>query len=288
MPSSGTRSVCRSPCPIRRRRRTTRSPARSTGATAARRPTSPADRSMTARLHGCRELHHHHQRQRRRWGHGHRDAGRLVALQPDRFLSRSTRTERATFKLGSTIPVKIKVTDCNGTSVGTLVPQVSLRRVGSGLRHGERGRSSSRAFPTVDDDMRYDASGQQYIYNLRPRRASSRPRATGRSLSVDTSRRCRTRRSRLSSSSSTSSSRRTRPRCEVRGAARRPSLVQTTGSGATAGGRRNEMTSAGATTATVAPTASATAPHSEYARPPMRASAAAIRPATRSVNPTRP
>ena len=73
-----------------------------------------------------------------------------------------------------------------------------------------------------------------------------------------------------------------------RGAARRPSLVQDAGSAATAGGlRETERATAGAITASVAPTAIATTPHSEYASPPRSASAAAVRPATRSVKPTR-
>ena len=35
---------------------------------------------------------------------------------------------RSLFKLGSTIPVKVKITDCNGNPVSTLKPQVSLLR----------------------------------------------------------------------------------------------------------------------------------------------------------------
>ena len=48
------------------------------------------------------------------------------------FLQPINMDNSSNFKLGSTIPVKIKVTDCNGASVGTLVPQVFLTRVGSG------------------------------------------------------------------------------------------------------------------------------------------------------------
>ena len=88
------------------------------------------------------------------------------------------------FKLGSTIPVKIKVTDCNGASVGTLVPQVSLRRVGSGSGTVNE-PVVVESVPDVDNDMRYDTSGQQYIYNLSTKRSvfatpSNGPLAFGR------------------------------------------------------------------------------------------------------------
>ena len=74
----------------------------------------------------------------------------------------------------------------------------------------------------------------------------------------------------------------------ARGAARRPSLVLRSRFGSD--GRRTashqDRCSAGTTTASVAPTATATTPHSVYATPPRRASAAASSPAERSVNPT--
>ena len=88
------------------------------------------------------------------------------------------------FKLGSTIPVKIKVTDCNGASVGTLVPEVSLRRVGSGSGTVNE-PVIVESVPDIENDMRYDASGQQYIYNLSTKRSvfaspSNGPLALGR------------------------------------------------------------------------------------------------------------
>src|SRR6516162_7867276 len=46
------------------------------------------------------------------------------------------------------------------------------------------------------------------------------------------------------------------------------------------------MSAPGTTTASVAPTATATTPHSEYAAPPSSARDAASKPATRSVKPT--
>jgi hypothetical protein len=100
------------------------------------------------------------------------------------FLQPINMDNSSNFKLGSTIPVKIKVTDCNGASVGTLVPQVFLQRVGAGSGTVNE-PVAVESVPDVDNDMRYDASGQQYIYNLSTKRSvfatpSNGPLAFGR------------------------------------------------------------------------------------------------------------
>jgi hypothetical protein len=73
---------------------------------------------------------------------------------------------RSLFKLGSTIPVKIKITDCNGASVSTLRPQVSLVKLDS----NPDGTSPEDVYSTVPDQgttMRFTGSPDyQYIYNL--------------------------------------------------------------------------------------------------------------------------
>jgi hypothetical protein len=74
------------------------------------------------------------------------------------------------FKLGSTIPVKTRITDCNGASVGALVPEVFLKRVGSGSGAVNE-PVIVESVPDVDNDMRYDPTGQQYIYNLSTKRS---------------------------------------------------------------------------------------------------------------------
>jgi hypothetical protein len=74
------------------------------------------------------------------------------------------------FKLGSTFPIKIRVTDCNGGSVGTLAPDVGLVKVGSG--GGVVNEVEVQSVPDAGADMRYDATAQQYIYNLSSKRST--------------------------------------------------------------------------------------------------------------------
>jgi hypothetical protein len=73
---------------------------------------------------------------------------------------------RSLFKLGSTIPVKIKITDCNGTPVSTLKPAVALVK----LDGSPDGSSIEDVYSTVPDQgttMRFTGSPDyQYIYNL--------------------------------------------------------------------------------------------------------------------------
>jgi len=74
---------------------------------------------------------------------------------------------RSVFKIGSTIPVKLRVTDCNGVSVGTLKPDVDLKKIDSSPEANVNEVVSSSAADT-GSDMRYDATSipPQYIYNL--------------------------------------------------------------------------------------------------------------------------
>ena len=72
---------------------------------------------------------------------------------------------RSSFKIGSTIPVKITVTGCDNGPVSSLTPQVNLVK-----------GDSTPDFPVNEDVyagsatngklMRWDATSQQYIYNL--------------------------------------------------------------------------------------------------------------------------
>jgi hypothetical protein len=74
---------------------------------------------------------------------------------------------RSAFKLGGTIPVKIQVTDCNGNFVSTLTPSVKLQKVDvNNDPDGTDIEPVSTANPTSGTTMRYDSTGQQYIYNL--------------------------------------------------------------------------------------------------------------------------
>ena len=75
----------------------------------------------------------------------------------------------STFKITSTIPTKVSVTDCAGASVGTAVLQVQLVKLGSGSTQVNEVVSSSAA--DSGDLMRYDASARQYIFNLSTKRS---------------------------------------------------------------------------------------------------------------------
>jgi hypothetical protein len=73
---------------------------------------------------------------------------------------------RSAFKLGSTIPVKVKITDCNGNPVSGLSPQISLTK----LDATPEGSAIEDFYSTVPDQgttMRFTGSPDyQYIYNL--------------------------------------------------------------------------------------------------------------------------
>jgi hypothetical protein len=81
-------------------------------------------------------------------------------LQPINFTG-----PRSLFKLGSTIPVKIKITDCTGAPVTTLTPDVKTTKLDS-TPEGTVVETVYTDIPTNGLDMRYDATSQQYIYNL--------------------------------------------------------------------------------------------------------------------------
>lgn len=70
--------------------------------------------------------------------------------------------QRSSFKLGSTVPVKTSVTDCNGVSVSGLTITVHLLRVDGTAEAVNEVTSSSAA--DTGATMRY--SSGQYIFNL--------------------------------------------------------------------------------------------------------------------------
>ena len=73
---------------------------------------------------------------------------------------------RSAFKLGSTVPVKIKITDCNGNPAGTLSPQVSLIKL-DGSPDGVAVEDFYSTVPDQGTTMRFTGSPDyQYIYNL--------------------------------------------------------------------------------------------------------------------------
>ena len=70
------------------------------------------------------------------------------------------------FKSRSTIPVKIKVADCDGSFPSTLAPQISVQKLNGADPSGAEEASSTSAADT-GTTMRFTGSPDyQYIYNL--------------------------------------------------------------------------------------------------------------------------
>ncbi len=105
------------------------------------------------------------------------DGGRAAASVPggvsllfDRtgFLDPVRTDGSSTFRLGRKVPVKIQVTDCQGTPVPTLHPDVDLTKI----RNSVSGTATEIAIkPDADqgDDMRFDATSGQYVFTLATR-----------------------------------------------------------------------------------------------------------------------
>jgi hypothetical protein len=88
---------------------------------------------------------------------------------------------RSSFKIGSTIPVKITVTGCDGGLVSTLTPQVNLVQ-GDSTPEFPVNEEVYSGSATNGKLMRWDATGQQYIYNL----STKLSQFTGAALSAGT------------------------------------------------------------------------------------------------------
>ncbi|HWJ11297.1 MAG TPA: PxKF domain-containing protein, partial [Nocardioides sp.] len=79
---------------------------------------------------------------------------------------------QSTFKIGSTIPVKIRVTGCDGAAVSTLTPTVSLVKLGTDTSGGVL-EDAVTAPATNGLAMRWAATDLQYIYNLSTKAAQT-------------------------------------------------------------------------------------------------------------------
>jgi hypothetical protein len=74
---------------------------------------------------------------------------------------------RSSFRLGSTIPVKLRVTDCDGASVSNLSPQVHL-----GWANGPEVIVASSSAADTGATMRFTGgTGGQFIYDLSTKRS---------------------------------------------------------------------------------------------------------------------
>ena len=72
------------------------------------------------------------------------------------------------YKLGRTIPVKLRVTDCPGAVVPGLTLVLSLTQLGSGS--GSENEAVVQSVPDAGNTMRFD--GDQYVYNLSTKRSA--------------------------------------------------------------------------------------------------------------------
>lgn len=79
---------------------------------------------------------------------------------------------QSTFKIGSTIPVKIRVTGCDGAPVSDLTPTVSLVKLGTDTSGGVL-EEAVTAPATNGLAMRWSATDLQYIYNLSTKAAQT-------------------------------------------------------------------------------------------------------------------
>jgi hypothetical protein len=79
----------------------------------------------------------------------------------------------STFKINSTIPLKITVKNCAGDDVSTLAPTVSLKMIANA--DGEEVNEAVTSLqPTNGKDMRWDGTSQ-YIYNLSTKNSQFSP-----------------------------------------------------------------------------------------------------------------
>lgn len=79
---------------------------------------------------------------------------------------------QSTFKIGSTIPVKIRVTGCDGAPVPDLTPTVSLAKLGNDTSGGVL-EEAVTAPATNGLAMRWSAIDLQYVYNLSTKAAQT-------------------------------------------------------------------------------------------------------------------
>jgi hypothetical protein len=69
------------------------------------------------------------------------------------------------FKYGSTVPVKVRITDCTGSPVPGLAPRIGTEKV-SGLAPTDAvNETASTSAADATGVMRYDAASGQYLYN---------------------------------------------------------------------------------------------------------------------------
>jgi hypothetical protein len=69
------------------------------------------------------------------------------------------------WKYGSTIPVKVRITDCAGNAVSTLEPKIGTSLNSSAPPSAPVDEATSTSNADTDSVMRFDSTAGQYIYN---------------------------------------------------------------------------------------------------------------------------
>ena len=99
----------------------------------------------------------------------------VVVLYNDSGIRQPINTDgTSTFKLGSTIPVKIQFTDCDGNAVDSLAPVIDLVKTDP-TPDGTVNEAPPAASADFGNVMRWSADGQQYIFNLSTKRSQFSP-----------------------------------------------------------------------------------------------------------------
>lgn len=70
------------------------------------------------------------------------------------------------WKYGSTVPVKVRITDCTGAPVAGLAPTVGTQLLTSSGPANGIDEASSTSGADTGSVMRYDAAAGQYVYNF--------------------------------------------------------------------------------------------------------------------------
>jgi lysophospholipase L1-like esterase len=76
------------------------------------------------------------------------------------------------FKMGSTVPVKFRLTDVLGASAGSAVAKLTVAKISNAIE-GDHVEAVSTSAATTGNLFRYDAVAQQYIFNLATKPLSS-------------------------------------------------------------------------------------------------------------------
>lgn len=90
------------------------------------------------------------------------------------------------FKYGSTIPMKIKVTDCANNPVPGLSPSIKFQKMSGSTPTADINETVSTSGADTNNVMRYDSTSGPYIYNLASKSLPD-PEATYRSVIGETS-----------------------------------------------------------------------------------------------------